>query len=91
MSTKRLIVTGRVQNVGYRVWAQQEAARLGLSGWVRNRRDGSVEVLIDGESDAVEEMLRACRRGPRHAEVGTIEEELAEPWDQPGFALMPTV
>jgi acylphosphatase len=50
-----------------------------------------VEVLIDGESDAVEEMLRACRRGPRHAEVGTIEEELAEPWDQPGFAVMPTV
>jgi acylphosphatase len=91
VSTKRLIVTGRVQAVGYRAWAQQEATRLGLSGWVRNRRDGGVELLIDGESDAVEEMLRACRRGPRHAEVDSIEEYEAEPPGRPGFDLMPTV
>jgi acylphosphatase len=90
VSTRRLVVTGRVQGVGYRAWAMQEALRLGLSGWVRNRRGGSVELLLDGPTDAVEEMLRACRRGPRHAEVTAIEEDMAEPPDQQGFHLMPT-
>jgi acylphosphatase len=91
VSTKRLMITGRVHGVGYRAWAQQEATRLGLSGWVRNRRDGSVEMIVDGESDAVEEMLRACRRGPRHADVASVEEELAEAPERLGFDLMPTV
>jgi acylphosphatase len=57
---------------------------------VRNRPDGTVEALLYGEPDTVEEMLRACRRGPRLAVVAEIEEHLAEPPDEPGFRLRPT-
>ena len=85
MSTKRLMVTGRVQNVGYRDWAVRQAGALGVSGWVRNCANGSVELLIDGDIDAVEEMVRACRRGPRAAEVTAIEEAMDAPPETPGF------
>jgi acylphosphatase len=85
MSAKRLIVRGRVQAVGYRAWAVRKAFELGLDGWVRNHADGTVEVLVAGDTAAVEEMARLCRRGPRLAEVSSIDEELAEPPDQPGF------
>ena len=79
MAAKRLIIAGRVQGVGYRAWMVQQAERLGVSGWVRNRRDGTLEALVDGDTASVEELLRLCRRGPRLAEVTEIVEELAEP------------
>lgn len=79
MSAKRLIIRGQVQAVGYRQWMVDQAQRLGLVGWVRNRADGAVEALVVGDTAAVEELLRACRRGPRLAMVASIEEELAEP------------
>ena len=61
-------------------------------GWVRNRRaDGSVEALLDGDAAAVEELLRACRRGPKLAEVVSITESLADPPDRPGFTRRPSV
>jgi acylphosphatase len=85
-----LIIAGRVQGVGYREWMVVEAVRLGIAGWVRNRVDGSVEALIEGEEDAVEELLRACRRGPRLARVDVIEEASAEPPPEPGFRRLPT-
>ena len=85
MSAKRLVIRGRVQGVGFREWMIARAQALGLSGWVRNRADGAVEALVAGEADAVEEMMRLCRRGPRLAQVSSIEEDLAEPPDQPGF------
>ena len=85
MSARRLIISGRVQNVGYRDWLAHEASQVGLSGWVRNRSDGAVEALLYGETDVVEELLRACRRGPRLAEVTTIEEFMAEPPEAEGF------
>jgi acylphosphatase len=85
MRAKRLVIAGRVQGVGYRDWMLREAQRLGLSGWVRNRPDGTVEALVYGEVDAVEELLRACRRGPRLASVSRIEEDWADPPDTPGF------
>jgi acylphosphatase len=66
------------------------AQRLGVSGWVRNRRDGTIEALVDGELSAVEELLRACRLGPRAAEVDSITEEMAEPPEEPGFQRLPT-
>ena len=87
MNAKRLVIAGRVQGVGYRVWMAQKARALGLSGWVRNRGDGQVEALIAGDVAAVEELSRACRRGPRLAEVVSIDEELAEPPEEPGFHL----
>lgn len=71
-------ISGRVQRVGYRVWTQQEASRLGVCGWVRNRSDGGVEALFEGERAAVDRMVQACRLGPRAARVGdvTIEERV---------------
>jgi acylphosphatase len=90
MNAKRLIVSGRVQGVGYRDWLVNKARALGVSGWVRNRIDGSVEALVAGETAAVEELLRLCRRGPRMAEVVSIEEELADPPEHFGFHQLPT-
>jgi acylphosphatase len=89
VSAKRLIVGGRVQGVGYRDWLKQRASALGLDGWVRNRPDGTVEALISGDTASVEELLRLCRRGPRLAHVSSIEEDLAEPPEEPGFRLVP--
>lgn len=71
--TVRLIVHGRVQGVGYRAFVADEAERLGLRGWVRNRADGTVEALVGGETDIVEAMVAICRRGPRLAQVTTID------------------
>jgi acylphosphatase len=85
MRAKRLVIRGRVQGVGYREWMVREAQRLGVSGWVRNRSDGAVEALVYGDVDAVEELLRGCRRGPRMAAVSRIEEDWADPPDAPGF------
>ena len=60
----RLTITGRVQGVGYRHWAMTTGRRLGITGWVRNRTDGSVEALIVGDDAAIGAMIDACRRGP---------------------------
>lgn len=65
-----------------------KATELGISGWVRNRADGSVEALIAGEVAAVEEMARLCRRGPRLAEVSSIDEDLVDPPEGYGFHLV---
>ena len=91
MSAKHLVISGRVQGVGYREWMIDQANALGLSGWVRNRRNGTVEALVYGDTAAVEELLRLCRLGPRLAEVVEIAEELADPPASPGFRLLPTV
>jgi len=91
MNAKRLIVSGRVQGVGFREWMVETAGSLGVSGWVRNRVDGSVEALIAGDIAAVEEMSRLCRRGPRMAEVTSIDEEMADPPEYPGFRRAPTL
>ena len=90
MSARRLIISGRVQGVGYRDWMFVLAERLGVFGWVRNRRDGTVEAVVDGDEAAVAELLRACRRGPRLAEVTEILEELTETPDGPGFRKLPS-
>jgi len=80
LRTVRVIVSGRVQGVGFRAWVEREAAARGLSGWVRNRRDGSVEALFSGETAAVGAMAEACRSGPRMAMVEdvTVVEATAE-------------
>ncbi len=86
MRAKRLVIAGRVQGVGYRDWMVAAARRLGVAGWVRNGQDGSVEALVYGETDSVEELLRACRRGPSGASVTRIEEDWADPPAEPGFS-----
>ena len=68
-------VTGRVQGVGYRAWAADAARGLGLRGWVRNARDGSVSALLSGPSEAVAAMIAAMRDGPRHAAVAAVTSE----------------
>ncbi len=85
MRAKRLVISGRVQGVGYRDWLVAEATRLGVDGWVRNRPDGTVEALVYGDIPAVEELLRHCRRGPRTAAISRIEETWADPPEHPGF------
>ena len=69
----RLTIRGRVQGVGYRHWAMTTGRRLGLTGWVRNRTDGSVEALIVGDDATVGAMIDACRRGPAMAEVDAVD------------------
>lgn len=91
MRARLLRIAGRVQGVGYRDWLQREARRHGLSGWVRNRADGTVEALLAGEEDALSAVLSACRRGPPLARVERIEESFAEPPEVVGFTRLPTL
>jgi acylphosphatase len=70
---QHLRVTGRVQGVGFRWFVRERADALGLSGWVKNRSDGSVELLVSGDAAASEQFLAAVRRGPPHARVDAIE------------------
>ena len=87
----RVRITGRVQGVCYRAWAQSNANALGLTGWVRNRSDGAVEALFSGAAEKVGEMLRRCLEGPPGAtvaDVALIEEGGATP---PGFTVLPTL
>jgi acylphosphatase len=90
MRTVRLIVTGRVQGVGYRMWSERTASALGLRGWVRNRADGSVELLATGEDDAVAMLVAACRQGPRAASVSGVAVADAEDDGSTGFGPRPT-
>lgn len=87
----RVRITGRVQGVFYRAWTEEQARRLGLKGFVRNRRDGSVEALFAGPADAVEEMVAHCRSGPRGARVERVEAEPAEGRVPDRFEVKPTV
>ena len=87
----RVRIEGSVQGVGFRYWTERVASELGLGGWVRNRRDGSVEALFCGPREDVALMLERCRDGPRGARVTSVkivEEGGAAP---DGFEVLPTV
>ena len=73
--TVRVIIKGRVQGVGFRNWLQNKAIDLGLNGWVRNRRDGSVEALAHGSEGEIEQLVRLCHTGPCWAHVSTVDAE----------------
>jgi acylphosphatase len=90
MRTVRLTISGRVQGVGYRMWAERQAVRLGIRGWVRNRTDGNVELLATGDDDAVAQLIDACWTGPGHAKVSAVTVVDAEDDDSIGFKAMPT-
>lgn len=88
----RVIVTGKVQGVGYRWWCVRQAQHLGVDGWVRNRQDGSVEAVAHGPEDAVDDLIEACRNGPRGAAVTGVSVADADPSEagSGGFSQAPT-
>ncbi len=94
---RQVRVTGRVQGVGYRAWVEHRARNHDLQGWVRNRRDGSVEALFAGPAQIVADMVASCGRGPSSARVDAVQEEDAGPdalnLRRPGerFSVLPTV
>lgn len=71
---RRLLIEGRVQGVGFRWFTRERARRRGLRGWVKNRPEGSVEVLVCGHDDVVADFLAELRQGPRGAEVSAVHE-----------------
>jgi acylphosphatase len=92
---RHVLIRGRVQAVGFRAWTEFTARRRGLQGWVRNRRDGSVEALFAGPAEAVAAMIADCRRGPPGSRVDGVDardgsaDELAMARDLE-FAVLPT-
>ena len=86
-----VIVEGRVQGVGFRAFVEREAKSRGLAGWVRNRRDGSVEAVFAGEAEDVESMIAACHRGPRLSLVRGLRQAPHPAGEWKDFAVLPTV
>ena len=85
---KHLIISGRVQGVNFRESMRYEAERLGVTGWVRNRRDGSVEAVVDGDPSGVEAIIAWARRGPRAGLVASVEvSDIARSFS--GFSRLP--
>jgi acylphosphatase len=82
---RRVVVHGRVQGVFFRDSTEQEAASRGVAGWVRNRDDGAVEAVFEGDSDAVEALVEFCRSGPSSADVERVDVEEEEPEGLNGF------
>ncbi|MBC8791077.1 MAG: acylphosphatase [Tagaea sp. CACIAM 22H2] len=86
----RVVISGRVQGVWYRGWTVERARAAGLCGWVRNRKDGTVEAVFAGPPKAVEAMIAECRDGPPLAKVDAIAREDAQDEGWTGFSQMPT-
>lgn len=85
------MIRGRVQGVGYRAWLAGEAERLGLAGWVRNRRDGAVEALASGPAEMVDRLVERAATGPRHAAVESVERTgVDDPPPDAAFRVLPT-
>jgi len=86
----RLIVSGRVQGVGYRYWAVGEAGRLGIEGWVRNLTDGTVEIFAAGTAESLDRLAEACRKGPPAARVDAVARGAVADDGSRGFLEKPT-
>ena len=89
MQRRRAVVRGEVQGVGFRWWTAREASRLGVAGSVRNLADGSVEVVAEGDDDAVAALLALLADGPRHASVSGVEVHDEPPAGAVGFEVEP--
>jgi acylphosphatase len=87
----RVVIEGRVQGVGFRWWISEWANGRGLEGWVRNRREGTVEALFYGPESVVRHMVEFCAEGPPNARVRNVKEYNDESPDDPGFIERPTV
>jgi acylphosphatase len=80
-------VTGRVQGVFFRAWTRDEAQSLGVTGWVRNCSDGSVEAQLEGDPEAIDELLDLIREGPPDARVDALSVEEVDPEGLGGFEI----
>ncbi len=87
----RFRIEGFVQAVGYRHYLIEEANRLGLDGWVRNRSDGTVEALASGPTKAIEVFFTVCAKGPPGSRVANVEMHKAEPPAEKGFKRRPSI
>lgn len=85
-ATQRIVVTGRVQGVGYRTWTMGAARDLGVRGWVRNMNADAVEILATGDNEALGILIKACHQGPRLARVENVDVEPAEDAGWKGFS-----
>ena len=85
MDARRVQLRGRVQGVFFRAWASDEARTLGVTGWIRNCADGSVEAQIEGDPDALDELVDLMREGPPGARVDDVEVDAADPEGLSGF------
>jgi acylphosphatase len=85
MTRRRVIVSGRVQGVFFRDSVRRRAEAAGVSGWARNRPDGAVEAVFEGEPAAVDQLVEFCRHGPSRAEVASAEVTEEEPEGLTGF------
>jgi acylphosphatase len=93
---RHVTIRGRVQGVGYRAWVEHTAMTLRLEGWVRNRRDGSVEAVFAGPGDTVAQMIERCRQGPASARVDSVHAseagaEMLKLGRDGGFSMLPTL
>ncbi|HWI08135.1 MAG TPA: acylphosphatase [Solirubrobacteraceae bacterium] len=84
---REIVVSGRVQGVFFRDSTRREARRLSVAGWVRNCPDGTVQARVEGSPEAVAELVRWCREGPRHADVDDVRVSEAEPAGHRGFEI----
>ena len=87
LARARVVLSGRVQGVFFRGDARDRARSLGVSGWVTNLRDGTVEAVFEGRRDAVESMVGWCRRGPAGASVDDVQVAWEAPRSEDGFAV----
>ena len=78
MERLHAVIHGDVQGVGFRYFVTRQAQARGLSGWVRNRSDGAVELVAEGERSDLDELLRVARQGPRHARVASVDAQWSE-------------
>lgn len=88
MMAKHVYVTGRVQGVSFRAWTQDQAEARGISGWVRNRPDGSVEAVIAGADEMLEALIEAFHQGPASAKVIDVRVSETNAPTKPGFHII---
>ncbi|HTZ77105.1 MAG TPA: acylphosphatase [Stellaceae bacterium] len=91
MQAIRLVISGRVQGVGFRAFVERQALKRALRGWVRNRRDGTVEALVIGAEAALAEIEQDCRRGSRLSKVDRVERFATDDDGSAGFRQLPTL
>lgn len=82
---RRIFISGKVHNVGFRAWALRRAQALQISGWVRNLKDGRVEILAAGAEEAIDTLIEECRTGPEFARVDGVVSEAADERMPKGF------